>query len=89
MIHPGQSVAQKLISVILPKSCWEVIFSPLIVIKLRFFTELVWRLKNKSIATKAIRNTDMILFFFNLNFYKMFNRFIITLNECFLMRGLV
>jgi hypothetical protein len=31
----------------------------------------------------------MILFFFNLNFYKMFNRFIITLNECFLMRGLV
>ncbi len=67
-MQPGQSVAQKLISVILPSHCCEVIFSPLIVVRSRFFIEVVCRLKNKSTATKEISNTDMILFFFNLKF---------------------
>ena len=67
-MQPGQSVAQKLISVIFPSSCWEVIFSPLIVVRLRFFIEVVCRLKNKRTATKEISNMGMILFFFNLNF---------------------
>jgi len=35
LIQPGQSVAQKLISVTLPSSCSEVIVSPLIVVILR------------------------------------------------------
>ena len=73
-MQPGQSVAQKLISVILPSSCWEVIFSPLIVVRSRFFIEEVCRLKNKSAATNAISNMDMILFFFNLNFNNMFKQ---------------
>ena len=67
-MQPGQSVAQKLISVILPNSCCEVIFSPLIVVKLRFFIEVVFKLKNKSTAMKAIIDIGMILFFFNLDY---------------------
>ena len=58
-MQPGQSVAQKLISVILPSSCWEVIFSPLIVVRSRFFIEEVCRLKNKSAATNAIINLSV------------------------------
>ena len=89
-MQPGQSVAQKLISVILPSSCCEVIFSPLIVVRFRSLIVVLCRLKNKSTATKAISKIDMILFFFNLNFFSyMFKVFIITGNEYFLMRGFV
>ena len=64
-IQPGQSVAQKLISVTLPSSFSEVIVSPLIVVILRPLIEGLCRLTNKRIATKVINNIDMILFFFN------------------------
>ena len=89
-MQPGQSVAQKLISVILPIRFCEVIFSPVIVVRFRFLIDVVCRLKNKSTATKAISKIDMILLFFNLIFFRhMFKVFIITGNEYFLMRGLV
>ena len=68
-MQPGQSVAQKLISVILPSSCCEVIFSPVIVVRFRFLIDVVYRLKNKSTATKAISKIDVILLFFNLIFF--------------------
>ena len=67
-MQPGQSVAQKLISVILPIRFCEVIFSPVIVVRFRFLMDVVCRLKNKSTATKAISKIDMILLFFNLIF---------------------
>ena len=67
-MQPGQSVAQKLISVILPIRFCEVIFSPVIVVRFRFLIDVVCRLKNKSTATKAISKIDMILLFFNLIF---------------------
>ena len=89
-MQPGQSVAQKLISVILPIRFCEVIFSPVMVVRFRFLIDEVCRLKNKSTATKATSKIDMILLFFNLNFFRNnFKVFIITGNEYFLMRGLV
>jgi hypothetical protein len=65
-MQPGQSVAQKLISVILPSSCCEVIFSPLIVVRFRSLIVVVCRLKNKSTATKANKQDryDFIVFQF-------------------------
>ena len=89
-MQPGQSVAQKLISVILPIRFCEVIFSPLIVVRFRLLMDVVCKLKNKRTAKKVISKIDMILLFFNLNFFShMFKVFIITGNEYFLMRGLV
>ena len=89
-MQPGQSVAQKLISVILPIRFCEVIFSPLIVVRFRLLIDVVCKLKNKRTAKKVISKIDMILLFFNLNFFRnMFKVFIITGNEYFLMRGLV
>jgi hypothetical protein len=69
LMQPGQSVAQKLISVILPIRFCEVIFSPVIVVRFKFLIDVVCRLKNKSTATKAISKIDVILLFFNLIFF--------------------
>lgn len=67
LIQPGQSVAQKFISVSLPFRCSEVISVPSMVIIFRFFMGLVWRLINKMTPTNRIKKIDKILLFFNLD----------------------